>query len=92
MEDRHGSFQSQVTLLQDFNINQVAAILQRSRSWVAKNRGLFTVYTVPGRGKNGAELRFTRASVEDYVYRVRGIVAADTVDNIISEVKAERAL
>lgn len=87
-----------VALQADFTLGEVATILGRSASWVAKNRELFRTYYVPGRGKLGRELRFVRSSVVSYVEKLRtaangngAVEQHESVDQIITRVKRERA-
>lgn len=85
-----------VALQADFTLEEVATMLGRSTSWVSKKRDLFQHYYVPGRGKIGKELRFTRKSVLEYVESLRaqangGADQHETVDQIISRVKSKRA-
>lgn len=87
----------------DMTVQQVAEYLQMSVQWVRDNRHQFQVYYVPGRGKSGRMIRFTRKSV--IAYRERLLLKSqprddandssgmphETLDQIINRVKRERA-
>lgn len=98
MKDTKNNLVSQVEFLQDLNTQQVATLLNRSRAWVVKHRHLFRVYTVPGRGHTGKELRWDRSSVLAYHESLRtaangngAVEQHESVPQIIDRVKRKRA-
>jgi hypothetical protein len=48
---------------------EVCAMLSVSPAWLARHRGLFEWFRIPGRGANGQEYRFSKKSIESYMSR-----------------------
>ncbi|MCK9569440.1 hypothetical protein M0R72_10920 [Candidatus Pacearchaeota archaeon] len=67
---------------------EAAKALGESRQWVRDHRTLFDCRPLPGRGRYGQELRFTAASIAEYVRSRR---EPETVGEIIQQVKRESA-